>query len=130
MTTDVTVIRSEMMGSYAGSLHVHVLVYKRQGHQVLDTLQAVDHPLPIEQNTYGRLIAILHFQDDLPAGATGRNGFLGKPIGVTGGYGQGGYGMFGVHGLGGEDGAALCTQARRKGGVLLVGPYLSSFTIE
>ena len=76
----------------------------------------------VEENAHGASISFFYLENDLPAGAAGRDGFLQQhAVNVLCGYGDVCDGEFRMLCLCGEDGGTLGAQACGEGGVLLVG---------
>ena len=102
-------------------LFLHVRIYEAEGEKVFDAVEAVGAVLAIEQDAYGALVAVFHLQYHLAAGSAWRDRRLEETVPVSRSNGERQYRLVGIIALGTEDGAALGTEPRREGGVLLVG---------
>ena len=100
---------------------IQTVGYKTEGEKVFDAVEAVDAVLAIEQDAYGALVAVFHLQYHLAAGSAWRDRRLEETIPVSRCYGERQDRLVGIVALGTEDGAALGTESRREGGILLVG---------
>lgn len=117
-----------VLDHYAGGVHIafplsaHVVADEAQGEHVFDGINDIYAIGAVEENAHRASISFFYLENDLPAGAAGRDGFLQQhAVNVLCGYGDVCDGEFRMLCLCGEDGGTLGAQACGEGGVLLVG---------
>ena len=88
----------------AGAFLMHIGIDKREGKQILHTVDAIDAIGAIEQDGDGSLIAVFHLEHHLSAGAARGDWLAEQSVLVFGGYGKLHDGLFGALRLSGKDG--------------------------